>query len=53
MVAERERLILEAEQPQNIFSIVRTNLHTWLNRLSLGADDVSTELRKSGDECKT
>jgi hypothetical protein len=35
---------------EDMFSVVHTNSCVWLNRLCLGADDVSAERRKSGND---
>jgi hypothetical protein len=52
-LVERELLIMGVQRLEDIFSIISTNLRNWLNILGLGANDVSAERRKSGDDCKT
>ena len=49
-ILESEILIIEDQQLEYSFSILRRNLRSWLNIMGLGANDVS-EGRKSKDGC--
>jgi hypothetical protein len=44
-MVDREHLIMGVPQLEDIFSIVRTNLRTWFNVLSLRADEADAERR--------
>ena len=47
---ERELLIMVGQQLEDIFSIVRKNLRTYLHVFAQGAEHISAERRKSGDD---
>jgi hypothetical protein len=46
-MVEHEILIMGIQQLEDIFSIARRNFRSWFDMLGLGANDVSSEGRKS------